>query len=257
MKAPWTPPNGFAARFERRRIARTAARPATLRLAKPTVSFTFDGFPRSAARTGAALVAHVGGRATFYASAAFAGEATVAGPMFAAEDVVALQSDGHEIGCRTFSSLDCARTSVDAVFDDMVRNADALARLGMESRLETFAYPFGETSLALKAQLPSRFAGARGMAAGLASGRSDLAQLRANAMYGRGALNRCLAVLDAARRRSGWVIFHAQDVGPRPGPFGVPTGLLERLCGAAYAGGMRILPVRAALAAAAAEHADE
>lgn len=245
-----TPSGGLRGWLRRDSVRRAVARPAALQPARPIVTFTFDGFPKSAARVGAALIENVGGRATFYASAAGAGQPGPSGPGFDAADVKRLLDAGHEIGCRTFSGLDCARVSVDAVFADMVRNANALAALGMDQRLISFAYPQGETTAALKAQLPSRFTSARGAAGGLASGKADLAQLRANAMSGPRALQRCLALLETARRKPGWVIFHAMDVGPRPSPSGVPSGLLERLCGAAFTGGMRILPMREALARA-------
>ena len=246
--APIAPPRDLGAWLARRRVRKHVARPALLRPARPLISFTFDDFPKSAARTGAALLDHVGGRGTFYASAAFAGQTTHTGEMFDGGDVKRLLADGHEIGCHTYAHLDCARTAPGDVFADMVRNADALGAMGMEDRLVSFAYPYGETSVALKSQLPSRFTSARGIAPGLASGRADLAQLRANAMYGRGALQRCLAVLETARRRNGWAIFFTHDVSPRPGPWGTPTGLMERLCGAALTAGVEILPVREALA---------
>lgn len=252
---PYIPPRDLGSQLERRRVARRAARPAILKLSRPVVSFTFDVFPKSAARTGAALIENVGGRGTFYASAAFANEETHAGRIFDNEDLIRLIAAGHEVGCHTFSQLDCARTPVDVVFSDMVRNADVLAAMGMDTRLISFAWPYGETSHAMKAQLPSRFVTARGAAPGLASGAADLAQLRANAMYGPHALRRCLAVLEQARRRNGWVIFFTRDVSARPGPWGTPTGLLERLCGSAYAGGMQILPVREAAALAMAQDA--
>lgn len=253
---PVPPPFGLqslTARLEQGRVRKEVARPAMLRPARPTVSFTFDGFARSAARTGAGLLENVGGRGVFYASAAHAGAFGPAGQMFGPEEVVRLLNAGHEIGCSTFAGLDCARASLDDIFGDMVRNADALAGMGLDQRLVSFGYPRGGASLALKAQLPGRFTSARGIHPGLASGRADLAQLRANAMFGPGALRRCLAMLEAAQRRAGWVIFYAHDVGPRPSPWGVPTGLLERLCGSAFTGGMRILPVREALASVLAE----
>lgn len=239
--------------LSRGRVRRHLARPAELRLARPTVSFTFDGFPRSAARTGAALLEHVNGRATFYASAGMAGRDTPVGPAFDADDLRRLVERGHEIGCGTFSRPDCSRLSRDAALADMVRNAEALAQMGLEERMSSFAYPGGVATVALKNGLPTRFACARGAEPGLASGHADLAQLRANALFGPGALRRCLAVLETARRQNGWVIFFAQDVGPRPGPRGAATAILERLCGAAVTGGMRLLPVREALACARAE----
>jgi len=245
----------LAGRLEQGRVRKDIARPAILRPARPTVSFTFDGFAHSAARTGAGLLANVGGRGTFYASAGFAGGSGPGGPMFAAEDVARLAAGGHEIGCSTFAGRDCARMSLDDVFADMVRNADALAGMGLDQRLTSFAWPRGQASHALKAQLPGRFTSARGVHSGLASGRADLAQLRANAMFGLGALRRCLAILEEAQRRNGWAIFYAHDIAARPSAWGVPTGLIERLCGSAYASGMRILPVRDAVASVLAESA--
>jgi peptidoglycan/xylan/chitin deacetylase (PgdA/CDA1 family) len=173
--------------------------------------------------------------------------------MFDAADVIALVEAGHEIGCATYGGLNGGRVTADAMLADMVRNADALAAMGLDRRLVSFAYPRGESTGALKDQLPTRFTSGRGAQPGLASGKADLAQLRANALFGPGALKRCLAVLEDARRRQGWAIFFAQDVSARPGPWGAPTGLLERLCGAAFTGGMRIAPVADALAAILAE----
>lgn len=246
-------PRHILARFEQDRVRKEIARPAILRPARPTVTFTFDGFARSAARTGAGLLANVGGRGTFYASAGDAGAAGPGGPLFVAEDVARLVAAGHEIGCSTFSGRDCAGQSLNKVFADMVRNADALSVMGLDQRLVSFAWPRGQASHALKSKLPGRFTSARGVYPGLASGRADLAQVRANAMFGMGALRRCLALLEEAQRRKGWVIFYAHDIAARPSPWGVPTGLLERLCGSAYTMGMRILPMRDAVATVNAE----
>jgi peptidoglycan/xylan/chitin deacetylase (PgdA/CDA1 family) len=234
--------------MRRRRVQKHVARAVAVRLSRPIVSFAFDGFPKSAARTGAGLLENVGGHGTFYASAGFAGETIHTGDVFEASDVTRLLAAGHEIGCHTLSALDCARTPIDQVFSDMVRNADALAAMGMEARLVSFAWPYGEATHALKDKLPSRFTSARGMMPGVATDRTDLAQLRAHAMFGPHALPRCLAALELARGRNGWVIFHTHDVSARPSPWGAPTGLLERLCGAAFAGGFEILPVRDATA---------
>lgn len=196
------------------------------------------------------MLEHVGARGTFYASAAEAGGESEMGPMFVAEDLVRLATAGHEIGCATFGRLDCRRIGADALQAEIVRNGDALGALGLDPRLRSFAWPFGGSSAAARRALPERYQCARGMAPGLAGGMADLTALRANAMYGVGALKRCLNLIERARRAKGWVIFYAHDVAPRPSPWGAPSGLLERLCGAAYSAGVRILPVADALALA-------
>jgi hypothetical protein len=126
----------------------------------------------------------------------------------------------------------------------MVRNADVLAAMGLEERLVSFAYPFGHASAALKRHLPSRFTTARGVAPGLATGQIDLAQLPANALFGEDAQKRAVRLMEQARRRNAWLIFHTHDVSPRPTQWGSQTGLLERVVTAAYAAGVEIAPVR-------------
>jgi len=242
--APYAPARRFGAGFDRRRVQRHLARPARVRLEKPVISFTFDDFPKSSVARGAQILEAVGGRGTWYASSAFAGQSTQYGAMFDAADVARLTGAGHEIGCHTFAHVDCAHSPADDVFADMVRNAEALAEMGMEERLVSFAYPYGETSIALKDALPSRFTTARGTTPGVAHGRIDMAQLPANALFGEDAQKRALKLLEQARRRNGWVIFYTHDVSSRPTAWGSSTGLLERVATAAYATGIEMAPVR-------------
>ncbi|KAF0177878.1 MAG: polysaccharide deacetylase family protein [Hyphomonadaceae bacterium] len=233
-----------AARASARGAGRFVARPAQVRLEKPVISFTFDNFPKSAVRNAGAILEAAGGRGTFYASAAFAGQTTQYGGMFDGADLTRLTAAGHEIGCHTFACLDCGRGPTDDVFADMVRNADALSAMGLEERLVSFAYPFGHASAALKQLLPTRFTTARGMSPGVAAGRIDLAQLPANALFGEDAQKRAPRLMELARRKKGWLIFYTHDVSPRPTAWGSQTGLLERIVTAAYATGIEIAPVR-------------
>lgn len=235
------PPPRWAAASRRARSL--VARPALVRFEKPVVSFTFDDFPKSAVRFGAPLLESVGGRGTFYAAAAFAGLETQYGAMFDGEDVARLRSAGHEIGCRTLNHMDATEGRTDDVIADMVRNADALAALGLEERLVSFAYPFGAVTTELKKTMPTRFTSARASEAGMAHGRVDLAQLPSNPLYGEDAQKRGLKLLEDARRRNGWLIFHAHDVGMRPTPWGATTATLERLVMSASVSDVEILTV--------------
>lgn len=230
-----------------------SARPARLEFPYPLVSFTFDGFPADAARSGATLLEKLGARGTFYASASQSGYYAAVGPMFSQDDLLRVAAHGHEIGCATHSWLDCSHVDADVFLEDIVENGHALGAMGLTTRLQSFAYPFGRAGRKARMALPARYLSARGIASGLASGHADLACLRSNAMYGVGALRRCLILLEKARRATGWVIFHAHDVAARPSPWGVPTGLLERLCGAALTSGMRIVTVTDALTLAASQ----
>lgn len=240
----YAPARHFGAAIDRRRTQRRYARPARVRLTRPVISFTFDDFPKSAVTRGAQILEAVGGRGTWYASCAYAGESTQYGEMFDAADIARLTAAGHEVGCHTYAHMDCARATNDDVFADMVRNADALTAMGLEERLVSFAYPYGETTVDLKGNLPARFTSARGTTPGLAHGRIDMAQLPANPLFGDDAQKRALQLLELARRRNGWVIFYAHDVSSRPTAWGASTGLLERVVTSAYATGIEMAPVR-------------
>jgi len=242
-QAPLAPVRRPGASPDRRRVQRHVARPVRVRLARPVISFTFDDFPKSAATRGAKILEAVGARGTWYAGCGVAGAHTQYGEMFDAGDIARLAGAGHEIGCHTFSHLDCGRTPVDDLYADMVRNADALATMGLETRLVSFAWPFGETTATLKDGLPSRITTARGTAPGLAEGRIDLAQLPANALFGADAQKRALKLLEQALRRKAWLIFYTHDVAARPTEWGASTALLERIVAAAFAAGVEMAPV--------------
>lgn len=237
-------------------MQRHVARPVHVRLSKPVISFTFDDFPKSAATRGAQILEAVDARGTWYAGGSIAGETTQYGPMFDAADLARLTGAGHEVGCHTFSHLDCAQRPVDDVFADMVRNAEALSAMGLEERLVSFAYPYGAASIALKDGLPARFTSARGCEPGLAEGRIDLAQLPANALFGDDAHKRAMKLLEQALRRKAWLIFYTHDVSVRPTQWGASTALLERVAAAAYAAGIEMAPVREVAARIAATAQD-
>ena len=71
------------------------------------ISFTFDDFPASAAHIGAEIIERFGARATFYSSFSNSGLDSPSGNIASAADAVDLDARGHEIGCHTFSHMDC------------------------------------------------------------------------------------------------------------------------------------------------------
>jgi peptidoglycan/xylan/chitin deacetylase (PgdA/CDA1 family) len=244
----YEPSRDLPAQVARRLVRLSAARPANLSFHKPVVSFTFDDFPRSAVSIGARLLEHAGVRGTFYASAGLVDTFTHHGAMFAREDLERLRAAGHEIGCHTSGHIDAARAPTRLTLDDIGKNTRALRDLGVTQSPRSFAYPYGETTSALKAALPKRFTTARGIGRGVNVGPTDLVQLRANPMLGEDSLARGQALLREAVRRKGWVIFYGHDVGVRPSRWGTETLVLERLIGAALALEMDILPVNAVAA---------
>ena len=73
------------------------------------------------------------------------------------DQVRRLADAGHEIGCHTYSHLDCGQAAACDAVEDVARNAETLAAWGV-GRPTTFAYPFGDVAPATKRAMAPRFA---------------------------------------------------------------------------------------------------
>lgn len=239
----YAPARHLAAKVGRRLTQWRIARPVQIAPPRPLLSISFDDFPQSAARLGAEILADHGARAAFYASASLEGQEGPHGRNFTREDVLRLAEAGHEIGCHTYGHVDGARRSVRDVLNDCARNAEALAAFGLGGPLRTLAYPYGETSFALKRALPQRFIAARGALGGLNLGRADRAQLRAAGFFGPDAFAHVQNDLIEAARRKAWLIVFTHDVANWPSAWGTTPQALRALLRAARALNFDILPV--------------
>jgi peptidoglycan/xylan/chitin deacetylase (PgdA/CDA1 family) len=235
------------AKVRRRLTQWTAARPAKLAFDAPLLSICFDDFPVTAATEGARILEAHGARGTYYAAAGLAETDGPCGRNFSAQHLRALAVNGHEIGCHSFGHTDCAQRDTFATLQDLARNRDALAEMGAPAPV-TLAYPYGETTSALKAALPPRFQGARGILPGLNIGRVDLAQLRAYPLFGDGAMATVRIALKRAAKRNAWVIGFTHDIADAPSPWGTSSADLETLLRTAHDLGIAVVPVSAALA---------
>lgn len=244
--AAYSPPRDVFAKVQRRLTQRTLARPVTLRFEQPVLSITFDDFPVSAGREGAQVLESHGARGTYYAAAGLADQDGPSGRNFSAADLVRLEAAGHEIGCHSFGHSDCAKRDVFDTLQDFAKNRDALAAMGLRAPSCSIAYPYGETTSALKQSLPPRFTNARGVMPGLNVGRADLAQLRAYAMFGK-PFAQMRQALKRAAKRNAWVIGFTHDVADAPSPWGTSTAGLDALLRSAREFGFVVLPVKAAL----------
>jgi peptidoglycan/xylan/chitin deacetylase (PgdA/CDA1 family) len=246
MTVAYAPRRDLISKVRRRLTQHYAARPAVLAFDQPVLSITFDDFPASAADAGARILERHGARGTYYAAA---GMAEVDGPCgrgYAASDIARLVAAGHEIGCHTSAHADCAQQEVFATLEDMARNRDALVAMGAPSP-RTHAFPYGETTGALKNNLPPRFMTARGILPGLNVGPSDLTQLHAYPLFGAGGIDRVLRALKMAAKRKAWVITFTHDVADAPSDWGTRADELETVLTAAHKLGFVVLPVSAAL----------
>ncbi len=241
-------PPGLAARLHHR-IARHVPVSPFQAVGVPTVSFSFDDAPVSAATTGAALMEEHDARATFYVAGGLLGVQDLHWRVIGGEDVVDLHARGHEIGCHSHSHVRADSMTGDRIEADILRNRDVLKTLEPSLPLENFAYPFGHANLTWKLRLRRHFRSSRGIWPDVNQGRTDAQYLNAVPLIDReldeGGIDRAF---DRAARGGGWVIFYSHDVAARPSDYGCSPGLLRHALRAAGRFGLRVETVSNALA---------
>ena len=231
----------------RRKVSRVVERRhARLSFDQPVVSFAFDDAPVSAVREGAAILEAAGVRGTYYISAGLAGRDSPMGVYAGMDEVRRLAEAGHEIGCHTFSHLDCGRSDAPVMACDVGLNADAFAAEGIAPA--TFAYPYGEVSPAAKRALGPKYQALRTVRAGMMARGADLNSLPAVGIEGPRGEERSRQWLERARKARAWVILFSHDVRPEPSAWGCTPDALDRLVKGALADGFRVMTVKDALA---------
>ncbi|WCL53193.1 polysaccharide deacetylase family protein [Gimibacter soli] len=232
-----------------RRVARYApSRRMTLPKGRGAISFCFDDFHVDAYEQGGRILEAADMTGTFYLCAGLI-DAELEGHSIASADTVKTAFDaGHEIGCHTFSHMDCQANSAAAVATDLEKNKVAITELtGLAPY--SFAYPFGKMSVAAKRLASDRFGSARGVTGGINRGLADLGNLRANQIYSNGfdlaALEGKIADVAA---NGGWLIFYTHEVAEKPSPFGCRPDEFRAVVDAVAKSGVRCLPVKHALA---------
>lgn len=238
---PYQPSRDLRSKIVRRLTQWQCARPLAADPAEALVSFTFDDFPRTAARNGADVLERFDARGCFYAATGLAGGTSPGGPLFTEDDITRLVQAGHEIGGHTVSHQDLARMPQDRALREIRDNLDQLRAMGAGD-IRQFAYPYGETSPALKRVIADTFTAARGILPGLNKAGSDAMQLRSVEIDASAAsLARGEAMIEAALRQKAWLIFFTHDVTRTPGGWGTTPEILTRLVQRARDGGARIV----------------
>lgn len=237
--------DGLADKLRRRLVRFAARRDAVARFERPIVSFSFDDVPESAAATGAEILERTGVRGTYYVSGGLCGEDSPLGRYADVAAIRGLAERGHEIGCHSFSHLDCARADEAEIESDLDFNEGFLAQLGLEA--DTFAYPYGEVSLAAKRVAGRRFQAARTVRPGMIKGGCDLNHLPSVGIEGPNGEARAAAWIERAAAACGWLILYTHDVRAEPSPWGCTPETLARLEAHAVGKGCVVLPVHQAL----------
>lgn len=212
------------------------------------VSFTFDDFPRSAYIEGGGILAAHEAAGTYYVAMGLIDTENEFGPHFSGDDLHRMVAEGHELGCHTYSHLDCRDSDGEAVANDISRNADALKRVMASYAFRSFAFPFGRFALPAKSRLAPRFEACRTIRSGINAGSVDFNLLRATSLYSGGRdLDEVSGLIRRNREVGGWLIFYTHDVDEKPSRYGCTPGHFEAVVGAAAASGSKVLTVGAAL----------
>ncbi len=205
------------------------------------ITFGFDDFPKSAADNGADVLESIGAKAIFYACSGLAGRENLTGEQFVDTDMLALVRAGHEIGAHTHTHRDCAHMPTETALEDIARNLDELRQMGLKTPARHFAYPYGETTLALKRALKDRFVTARGIRAGLNRTRADRMHLRAMELTPDTATTkRAIDAIEQAANAPSWLHIFTHDIRNNPSPYGTTRQELKKIAKTARSSGILI-----------------
>lgn len=227
----------------RRRVVRLVSRkPAAAAPDRPMVSFCFDDAPVTATRAGAAVLEARGMRGVYYFAAGLADTDGPMGRFAGREDALRLSEAGHEIGCHTYSHLDCGQASGRQVAAEIDRNTQALHDWGLP-RATSFAYPYGDVSAPAKRALSGRFSTLRALHHGVVTKGSDLNQMPAVGIEGVDGESTAVHWMDQAKAQNAWLILYTHDVADDATQWGCTPGALERLTARALTDGFDVVTV--------------
>ena len=244
---PYSPDRSLIAKVSRRMTQWHHAAPVTIETDRPLLSITFDDCPANAAHLGADILDSANAKGCFYIATDLIGQTNHMGRMVERHDVQALYLAGHEIGAHTHTHLDCRQARDEDVIADIERNLSVLTDMCEGARIESFAYPFGETSYSLKTKLAKRFTNMRGVLAGTNAGKCDRAQLRAYELDQDEATHeRAFEAMEELATTPGWMMLFTHDVSEAPSPYGIHPRLLVSILRRARRLGIQIVtPSRA------------
>lgn len=244
MKADkYVPSRSLYAKINRRMTQFRQAAPARLKLEKPILSITFDDCPQSAILKGAEVLNRHHVKGGFYIATGLIGRSSVMGRMASAAQIKELAEMGHEIGAHSHAHFDYARAEIERIEADIQTNIDRLREICALDHIDSFAFPYGETSFQTKKKLSTKFSTLRGLLPGINRGQVDRAQLRSYELDGcpQSAPN-VLRQLDELAKSPGWMIVFSHDVSDQPSSLGTTPEILEQIISKAQALGIDILP---------------
>jgi peptidoglycan/xylan/chitin deacetylase (PgdA/CDA1 family) len=229
----------------RRRVARYLD-VETVRIApaKGVFSLSFDDIPATAWTEAGPILAEHGVKATYYICGGLAGGRNMDRDQFQVRHLQELHAAGHEVGCHTWGHTSVLRMDADALKMSLDANAAWVGERLDGYRMTTFAYPFGDATLAAKRHVRGRFDLGRGVRDGINGGREDRGLIKSIGLESRRLPHYDLEGLMAqAATSKGWLTAYAHDVSDDPTDYGCTPDDLDRVVRLAKSAGLEIRPV--------------
>lgn len=234
----------FGSRIGRKIIPHFAKRTLSFQLERPIISISFDDFPKSVMENALPLLDKYNWKATFYVAAGLERTTNHLGLHYDRDDLQKLEQSGHEIGCHTYHHLNIREISESRVTSELDSNAKSLKTLGVKSPLQTFAYPFGETSIARKKQLSNRFASMRGIMRGVHYNKVDLNQIKSVPIYTGPNMPQTFGFIESLSRKPGWLTLFTHDIRDNPSEWGCTPKDFENVLAAIHESGAIVMPIQ-------------
>jgi peptidoglycan/xylan/chitin deacetylase (PgdA/CDA1 family) len=221
-------------------------RMVTVNPPRPMISFTFDDAPKTAFKTGGAILGAHGAKATFFVSLGLLGLETEVGEIASQDDLLDAVNQGHELGCHTYDHLDAWYCSKDNYIASVTENQLALDKLLPGQRFNTFAYPKSGATLSVKYPLQKLFTCCRGGGQTANVGMTDLNMLKACFLDKRAKvdLDFLKKLIDYNAEHKGWLIFATHDVTDNPSPYGCTTEFFTEVVDYSARSGAVLLTVK-------------
>lgn len=224
----YQPDTSITARFKRHLIPLSARRPLAPKGHRPIVSFSFDDCPKSVIENALKPLEQENWRSTVYIAMGLCGIENHLGLHMSADDVKALHLNGHEIGDHTFNHIDAEQYSMTDYLANIDKNQAAFNAIGVP-KSETFAFPYGQVTRALKQSLATKFKGSRCIRGRECHEYIDLNQTRANRLYAGTDFKKLLDKISRIDpNKPGWLPIFTHDVRENPSPYGcTPKQMLD------------------------------
>ncbi len=238
----YRPDRSLNGKIRRRATRLLHSRHNARNILRPMISFSFDDVTRSALSIGAKLLEQRGLRGSYYVASGLIGQTGHMGDYATDTQIAAAAKAGHDIGCHTYSHLDCGQASGANIGEDIERNRLALARLGV-STPSTFAYPYGDVSASGKREAGRRFALSRALHHGIVRRGTDLNQAPAVGVEGDDGEEIARRWMQRAHAERGWLILFTHGLETKPNEFSASIDGFTRLIDGAIASGFDVVTV--------------